>query len=165
MFSQGKLSSLWEKLEVKVELVSLKPKSLKCQLAQIESYKSSTSYPNKKWHACNTYSFQLHNWLITRHISRQAKASATTDESWKDEYPNQEVKSKNTMVKPQINYTRQFRWTQSQKMHMLRHESEVKMLSYQWKERGGNGVSCKNKEWLACDSAQNRCKNSTMIER
>ena len=48
MFSQGMLSSLWEKLEVKVELVSLKPKSLKCQLPQIESYKSLTSYPNKK---------------------------------------------------------------------------------------------------------------------
>ena len=108
------------------------PKSLKCQLAQIESYKSSTSYPNKKWHACNTYSFQLHNWLITRHISRQAKASATTDESWKDEYPNQEVKSKNTMVKREINYPRQFRWTQNQKGQMRRHESEVKMLS-NWK--------------------------------
>lgn len=78
---------------------------------------------------CNTYSFQLHNLFITRHISKQVKAFATTDESWKDEYPNQEVKSKNTMFKREINYPRQFRWTQNQKVQMRRHESEVKMLS------------------------------------
>lgn len=155
MFSQGKLSSLWEKLEVKVELVSLKPKSLKYQLAQIESYKCSTSYPNKKWHAIlihfnsTTDSFCCH--------------SATTDESWKDEYPNQEVKSKNMMVKREINYPRQFRWTQNQKVQMRRHESEVKMLS-NWKREVEMAYLVKI-EWLACDSAQNRCKNSTMIER